>query len=149
MHRLRFTLAQLMAVIIFIGFGFAAIRNANEIWASATYTLAVLMVSLATLGALARKGRARVMWAGFALFGWVRGLVGVLPSIHTYQIGPIPAPELLTNRGFDFLREYLAMPRGVVWVPFQLGYSLDIILFGLIGCVAGRLLAAKDEPQSA
>jgi hypothetical protein len=32
MRRLRFTLAQLMGVVILIGFGFAALRNANDIW---------------------------------------------------------------------------------------------------------------------
>ena len=69
MTRHRFTLAQLMAIVLSVGFGFAALRNANELWASATYTLAFLMNLVATLGALARKGRARLAWVGFAVFG--------------------------------------------------------------------------------
>jgi len=40
MNRFRFTLAQLMAIVLFIGFGFAALRNANALWASATFSLA-------------------------------------------------------------------------------------------------------------
>ena len=69
MTRLRFTLAQLMAVVLFIGFGFAALRNANGLWASATFSLAILTVSVAVAGACSRQGRARMPWAGFAVAG--------------------------------------------------------------------------------
>ena len=68
MPRLRFTLAALLAIVLFLGFGFAALRNADAFWASATYMLALLMVAVAPLGALTRKGRARMAWAGFAVF---------------------------------------------------------------------------------
>jgi hypothetical protein len=71
MTRYRFTLAQLMAIVLFIGFGFAALRSASVLWASAVFTLAVAVLSVAVLGAMARRGRARMTWAGFALFGWV------------------------------------------------------------------------------
>ena len=71
MTRLRFTLAQLMAAVIFIGLGFAALRSASLLWASAVFTLTVAVLSAAILGAMARRGRARMTWAGFALFGWV------------------------------------------------------------------------------
>ena len=69
MSRLRFTLAQLMAVVLLIGFGFAALRNANGLWASATFSLAILTVSVAVAGACSRQGRARTPWAGFAVAG--------------------------------------------------------------------------------
>jgi hypothetical protein len=71
MNRLRFTLAQLMAIVLFIGFGFAALRSASVLWASAVFTLTVAVLSVAVLGAMARRGRARMTWAGFALLGWV------------------------------------------------------------------------------
>ena len=71
MTRLRFTLAQLMAAVIFIGLGFAALRSASLLWASAVFTLTVAVLSAAILGAMARRGRARMTWAGFALFGWI------------------------------------------------------------------------------
>lgn len=50
MNRFRFTLAQLMAIVLFIGFGFAALRNANALWTSATFSLAILTVSVALAG---------------------------------------------------------------------------------------------------
>ena len=40
MTRLRFTLAQLIAFVLFIGFGFAALRNADGLWASAAFSSA-------------------------------------------------------------------------------------------------------------
>jgi hypothetical protein len=71
MTRLRFTLAQLMAAVIFIGLGFAALRSASLLWVSAVFTLTVTVLLAAILGAMARRGRARMTWAGFALFGWI------------------------------------------------------------------------------
>src|SRR6516162_9519888 len=60
-----------MAIVLVSGFGFAALRSAAVLWASAIFTLTVVVLSAAILGAMARRGRARMMWAGFALFGWI------------------------------------------------------------------------------
>ena len=48
MTRPRLTIAQLMTVILLVGFGFAALRNADDFWASATYTLAIISILAAT-----------------------------------------------------------------------------------------------------
>jgi hypothetical protein len=144
MSRLRFTLAQLMAVVIFCGFGFAALRNADWIWASASYTLAFLIISFAPLAALARRGAARMVWAGFAIFGWARLLISVLPNIHTHNFASLPSPSLLTYSVFDFLMRYL-WPRGFDIPHAQVFYSLEIILFGLVGSIVGSFLVVKDE----
>jgi hypothetical protein len=145
MTRLRFTLAQLMAIVLYVGFGFAALRNADEVWASATYTLAFLMISVAPLGALARKGRARMAWAGFAVFGWSRFLVGAHPLTSNSVFGPVLSPGLLSERGFTHVLPYLLTPAGFTEFHVQVFLSLDIILFGLIGAILGRLIAGKDE----
>jgi hypothetical protein len=71
MTRYRFTLAQLMAVVFFLALGFAGLHVASVLWASAVFTLTVAGLSVAVLGAMARRGRARMTWTGFALFGWV------------------------------------------------------------------------------
>ena len=65
MSRPRFTTAQSMVVVIYVGFGFAALRNADGLWPSATFTLAVIMVTVAFVGALAREGNFGRAWAGF------------------------------------------------------------------------------------
>lgn len=69
MTHLRFSLAGLMAAVLLIGVGFAALRFASALWASALFTLAVASVPAATLGAAFSNGATRAFWAGCALFG--------------------------------------------------------------------------------
>ena len=147
MSRLRFTLAQLMAVVLFIAFGFAAMRNADAFWARAAYTLALLAISAAPLGALARKGRARMAWAGFAVFAWTRLLVGALPHFRdqVFGFGPIPSPGSLAESGYEFLLPYLRINPSPGQVDAQVFCSLEIVLYGLVGAIVGRLLAAQEE----
>jgi hypothetical protein len=53
------------------GVGFAGLRAATVLWASAVFTVTVLVLSAAVLGAMAHRGRGRLAWAGYAVFGWV------------------------------------------------------------------------------
>jgi hypothetical protein len=149
MNRLRFTLAQLMAVVLLVGFGFAALRNADEFWASAIYTLAISMIAAALVGALARKSEAHMTWTGFAVFGWTYLLVDQLPprDIGGLGLGPIPKPILLVEWGIARLQPYI-YPTGdarVLTIYEQISYSLGIILFGLVGAVLGRLVTTQDQ----
>jgi len=147
MNRLRFTLAQLMAVVLYVGFSFAALRNANEIWASMAFTLAFLMVSVALVGALARRGRARMAWAGFAVFGWSRLVVDVFPPMTNSVVGRIPPPGLLSKKGFtNVLLYFLDQSQShYTFHHTQVILSLDIILVGLVGAIVGCLMAEKDK----
>ena len=79
MTRFRLTIAQLMAIVLYLSLGFAALRNADRLWASATFTLSIVAISTALLGALIRRGRARPAWIGFAVFGWTYLLLSTLP----------------------------------------------------------------------
>jgi hypothetical protein len=99
MTRLRFTLAQLMATVIFIGLGFAALRSASLLWASAVFTLTVAVLSAAILGAMARRRRARMTWAGFALFGWI--YLGTTFGPWA-TINGVTAPPYVTRWGLDY-----------------------------------------------
>src|SRR5437868_3875327 len=104
MTNLRFTLAQLMAIMLYLGFGFAARRNADDYWASATFTVAIISISAALVGAIARKGRARMTWAGFAVFGWAYVVTGLLaPRMVRTPFGGknYGMPALLTEWAFD------------------------------------------------
>jgi hypothetical protein len=93
MNRLRFTLAQLMAIVLYCGFGFAALRNANAFWASATFSLAIITVSVALAGAYARK-EGRTSWAGFATAGGVRLVIWLSTSGTVGLIYGPPRPLL-------------------------------------------------------
>ena len=156
MTRLRFTLARLMGIVLYLGFGFAALRNADAFWASATYTLAIILIAVAFVGAFTRSGWARTPWVGFAVFGWTYLLIVHLPdwSIGGLGFGPIYKPLLLIEWGTAQLQPYIKpLPQGMgggavsdFLMPYeQVSQSLGIILFGLVGAVLGRLLAANDE----
>jgi hypothetical protein len=150
MTRLRFTLAQLMALVISLGFGLAALRNADPFWASATYSLAIILIAAAPVAAFARRGTARMAWAGFAVFGWTYLLVAQIPPwpIGGLGSGPIPKPVLLIEWGIVRLQSQVnpQSMRTSSWVQFeQVSLSLGIVLFGLVGAVVSRVLAVRDE----
>ena len=155
MTHFRFSLAQLMAVVLYLGLGFAALRNADRLWASATFTLSIVAISTALLGALIRRGRARPAWIGFALFGWTYLLVSTLPprAFGALGFGPLPLPPNLIEWGMASVQPYLwPVPSGQMWnsdsvlIPYeQVGHSLGIVIFGSVGGVVGRFLAMRDE----
>jgi hypothetical protein len=159
MKRPRFTLAQLMTVVLYLGVGFAALGNANQFWASAVYTLAVILIALALVGALAGNDMTRPRWVGFAIFGWTYLLIVHLPEWRygALGFGPIPKPHLLIEWGTGFLQPYIKpLPKGMgggaaagFLMPYeQVSQSLGIILFGQVGAIAGRLVAdKKDQPN--
>jgi hypothetical protein len=146
MSRLRFTLAQLMAIVLAVAFGFAALRNADHFWADATYTLAIGSIAAALLGAIVRKGPARVPWIGYAVFGWTYVLLDLLPSWTPsgFGFGRVTRPNLMIMWGIGRLKPYINTSPDLL--PYdQVSYSLGMILSGLIGAVLARLLASKDD----
>jgi hypothetical protein len=155
MTRFRFSLAQLMAIVLYFGFAFAALRNADRIWASATFTLSIMTISTALVGAFVRRGPARPAWIGFAVFGWTYLSIGMVPPRASggLGIGPLPWPPNLIEWGIASLQPYLRpvssaqmFMSGSLLTPYeQVGNSLGIVLFGLVGAVAGRLLAVRDK----
>ena len=155
MTHFRFSLAQLMAMVLYLGLGFAALRNADRFWASATSTLGIVAISTALVGALVRRGRARPAWIGFAAFGWIYLLISTLPPRASGGLGfgPLPRPPDLIEWGLANLQPYLRpVPSGQMWnsafvlTPYeQVVHSLGIVIFGSVGGVVGRFLAVRDE----
>jgi hypothetical protein len=164
MARLCFTLAQLMAIVLFIGFGFAALRSASVLWASAIFTLTVAILLVAVLGAIARRGRARMTWTGFALFGGIYLGTTFEPWA---DVNGVRAPPYATRWPLDYWDAKVwsgggwidTAPTGEMLFPrfspfltqpdsFQArrsGHCLAAILLGLVGAFSGRLLAPRDE----
>ena len=64
MRRFRFHLGTLVILVLFLGVGFAALRESNETWNSITFsiTLAVLLTSI--LLAIHRTGKRTGILAG-------------------------------------------------------------------------------------
>jgi hypothetical protein len=135
-----------MVVVLYFGFGFAALRNANNLWASATYTLAIATIAAALVGALVRNGVARTAWIGLAAFGWAYLLASRLPDLTSYNVGKLAGPCLLIEWMIALFAPHIYPPGTPVnWPAFdQVSHSLGMILFALLGAVVGRLLAVKN-----
>ncbi|MFI5461519.1 MAG: hypothetical protein ACHRXM_39505 [Isosphaerales bacterium] len=86
MTRIRFTIASLLIVVLFLAVGFAALREASELWASGIFTLTLGVLLVSILLAVHRDSTRRAFWIGFALFGW--GYLGpsLVPSIESRLI---------------------------------------------------------------
>jgi hypothetical protein len=164
--RVRVTILGLMAAVGLVAVGFAALRNASALWASGLFTLAVALLSAAVLGAIAGRGRARMAWAGFAVFGWV--YLGLSFGVASASHGVTP-PPLLTKALLDRFPD-AALGRGLLYIDTgspgegfdptpqpaggtvidlvhfrRIGQTLGALLFGLVGAGVGRLFAADDD----
>jgi hypothetical protein len=165
MNRFRFSLAQSMAIVLLVGVGLAALRSSSVLWSRTVFTLTVGVLSAAILGAMACRGRARMTWAGFALFGWI--YLGTTFGPWA-DVNGVKAPPYVTRWGLDYwdaMRGYggrieTGPPGEVLFsqVPpiagkasfdaFQfrrIGHCLAASLFGLVGAALGRLAAAEND----
>jgi hypothetical protein len=147
MTRLRFTLAQLMGIVLFLALGFAALRNANDLWASLTFTVAITAIATAPLVAFTRTGRKRLVWAGFAVFGWAYVVVDLLAptTIYSATFGVARGPKLMSSQLVDLLQPYIMPSTGFDIAHEHICHSLGIILFGVLGAVVGRLIPLGDD----
>lgn len=66
----RYSLLTLLAAILLISLGFAALVNASEVWAEIVVTATVLGLLVASVGAIYLPGKSRAFAGGFAIFGW-------------------------------------------------------------------------------
>lgn len=68
--RLRITIRAVMALVLLVAVGVAALRYANDLWASLALTGVLLVVAVAALGAAFGRGSRRAWWGGFAALGF-------------------------------------------------------------------------------
>jgi hypothetical protein len=94
MRRFRFRIASLLVLVLFQGVGFAALREADDLWESGVFTLTVGALLVSVLLVIQSTERRRAFWIGFALFGW--GYLGLtsIPSIGS---------RFLTTRALTYL----------------------------------------------
>ena len=59
-----------MDLVLVLGIGLAALKHPSERAASLLFTLILASLLTSVLGAMARRGRERIAWIGFAVFGW-------------------------------------------------------------------------------
>jgi hypothetical protein len=99
--RIRFSIAGVMPAVLLLAVGFAGLRTASPLWASAMFTVSVTVFAGAIVGAAARRGPSRIPWLGFGVFGWTYLLA-------TFWLWPAPngvtAPPFLTKALLDYFQ---------------------------------------------
>lgn len=113
----RFSIRTLMAVVVVIAVGLAALRNANEGWAEAMMlvALAAAIIWIAVLRAVILRGKERYRQAGFALACCAYLVVALGPQ------QPLPGTTRLLNYLYAQmhppLRVEILSSRSVTYAP--------------------------------
>ena len=98
MRNLRFNIASILGVILFLAVGFAALRESNDYWDSGLFTLTLGVLLVSVLLSIHRSEAKEAFWIGFAPFGWVYLGLSLVPSIESRQ---------LTTKGLAYLDSIL------------------------------------------
>jgi hypothetical protein len=151
MIRTRYTITTLMVLVLGVGLGLAALRNADPYWATGTHNVAFLTLSLAAVCALVSKGNLRSASIGFAVFGLMYLLFDLLPPrpVNKFGYEPQPRPSLLLDQAFILLQPYFKPTsrtgvQGFIYYD-QVAKSLGIFLSGLLGAALSRLVAGNRD----
>jgi uncharacterized membrane protein len=146
MNRFRMTIGSGMALVLFAGVGFAALRDPSMWWVGGVLACLIGLLLTACVGAIYRTGRERAFWLGIVVFGGGYLLLGqVLSSDGTGN------PVAFINRALDF-----ADHRNVFLSPAQLprrndgdysavGNKLVMILVAMIGSVVAVAFYDSSE----
>ncbi len=86
MQRFRFNISSLLLVVLFVGVGFAALRESSDQWESGIFTLAIVALLISILFAVHRTESRQAFWLGFAVFGWIYLALSLVPSIESRLI---------------------------------------------------------------
>ena len=102
MRRFQFSLRALLGLVLFVAVGCAALVHANELVASAVYSVTLLVLFVAIVRGLFGADSGRVFWLGFAIFGW--GYVWVAyGEIQILGLGLPATCALATTKLLDFV----------------------------------------------
>ena len=168
MKRPTFTIAGLMAAILFVAVACMALRGPTPLMASVVFTFAVAILVAAVVLAFVRRGRARAGWMGLAAFG--------LAYLHFGFVGGDPGyPAFITSAGYAWLADRVAgSSSSMIHHAFgetyetkstsftsravssqfnryafgQVAHCLAAIAFGSVGAAIGRLIADRDRADT-
>jgi hypothetical protein len=112
MRRLRFSIAGLLGVVLFLAVALAALRASTDAWDSGVLGLALLILLTAVLLTTHRTER-RAFWLGFSLFGWAYLVASLIPTIGS---------RLPTTKALDFIDSKIP-GRERTWVTGVLAYT--------------------------
>jgi hypothetical protein len=159
MRRLRYNIAGALGAILFVAVGFAALREADELWGTWLFSLTLGLLLFAVLLVAHRTGDRREFWIGFALFGWGYLSFSLIPSIearlivtkalsylHQSRIFGIRAHGLGELSPFRFSPFYAPRVRAAPDENFiHIGHTLFTLLAAWLGGVLSRRLRCVSE----
>lgn len=97
MRRLRVSVLGLMALVLAVAVGIAALRFASPVWAGIVLLPTLGVMALSVLGTILRRGPGRAFWLGFALLGW--GYMAL--AAGSWWDRSVNRPELVTTMLLD------------------------------------------------
>jgi hypothetical protein len=177
MRKIRFSIASLLVVVLFLSVGFAALRESSDLWDSGIFNLTLASLLISILLAVHRTETRRAFWIGFALFGWSYLALSLVPSIESrlittkalvYLDSKVPGRSLgvftaqvssngnkLTSSGHGQVKiwdvatgKLLSSWGGITENFVRIGHSLCAVLVGWIGGLLSRRLCRDFEAQA-
>jgi hypothetical protein len=111
MRNLRYNIASILGAVLFFAVGFAALREADDLWDSGLFSLTLGLLLAAVLLAVHRTEARRAFWIGFALFGWGYLSLSLIPStesrlITTKALAYLDQANIFINRA-NAIRAFL------------------------------------------
>jgi hypothetical protein len=105
MNRFRFSIASVMAAMIPLALGLAALQSATQLWVNIVFNLVVAVLLIATYKATCSQGIDGAWWTGFAAFGWAHLVLGLLgmPWGQHFGVEPDIATGMITEWVFALL----------------------------------------------
>lgn len=154
----RFTIARLLALILFFGIIFAGLRSGSDDWFKLIYSLTFLTLVYAAIAVRYRGA----FWHGFAVAGWAYFVTGFGPWIGSSPELTQPLRganrNLITSILLEVATDLISVRSGSGAFPTMLvdgnqanrdgiGHCALTILFGLAGGLVSRALAGRPTTE--
>jgi hypothetical protein len=98
MRRIRFSIASLLIVVLFLAVALASLREATDLWDTIVFSVAIGMFLVSVLLAVHRNERKRAYWLGFAISGWVYLGASLAPAMESRLLSTKALAYLVTKR---------------------------------------------------
>jgi hypothetical protein len=82
MRRPRFTIANILAIVLFFAVGLAGLRAATDAWDSGVFGVTLTVLLISALLCIHRTAATRAFWLGFVLFGCVYLVMSLIPPVE-------------------------------------------------------------------
>src|SRR5262245_26825331 len=89
---MSFSLRSCLVALAIAAVGFTAFFGQSSWAVGLTYTITLIVLAMAAVGAIVTRGKTRVYWLGFAVLGWAYWLMGFDEPLPVNA--QIPAPAL-------------------------------------------------------